>query len=45
MEPGKKERRYVRHINFIAPDEENIQVKLVYDYRKWHQLVCEPVLL
>jgi hypothetical protein len=30
--PGKRERRYARHINFTGPKEENIQVRLVYDY-------------
>jgi len=32
VEPGKKERRYARHVDFIGPKEENIQIRLVYDY-------------
>ncbi len=28
------ERRYVRHVDFIGPDNEHIQAHLVYDFRE-----------
>jgi len=32
VEPGKSEKRYVRHVFFTTPDVEDIKCTLVYDY-------------
>lgn len=32
FEEINSERRYVRHVNFVGPEKENIQAKLIYDY-------------
>jgi hypothetical protein len=37
FEQINNERRYVRHVDFIGPENEHIQARLVYDF-------CELVL-
>ena len=32
---GNKERRYTRHVHFIGPGAEEIDARLVFDYREW----------
>jgi len=38
FEQVSDERRYVRHVSFIGPENEHIRARLVYDF-------CELVLL
>lgn len=39
------EKRYVRHVDFTGPGNENIKTKLIYDYRKEFNTVRRLLLL
>lgn len=39
------EKRYVRHVDFTGPGNENIKTKLIYDYRKEFNPVRRILLL